>query len=69
MGIILHRLEALLPLSTKWVKLGLANLMTLMALTYLGTQEGFILILLRVILGYILAGTVLEVLFFTQPDR
>ena len=67
--IILHRLEALLPLPTTWFKLGLANLMTLMALTYLGTQEGFILILLRVILGYILAGTVLEVLFFTQPDR
>ena len=37
LGIILYRLEALLPLPTKWVKLGLANLMTLMALTYLGT--------------------------------
>ena len=32
LGVILHRLEALLPLPTPWVKLGLANLMTLMAL-------------------------------------
>ena len=63
--IILHRLEALLPLHKKWVKLGLANLMTLMALTYLGTREAFILTLLRVILGSILAGTVLGPIFFS----
>ena len=65
LGIILHRLEVLLPLPTPWVKLGLANLMTLMALTYLGTREAFILTLLRVILGSILAGTVLGPTFFS----
>jgi heptaprenyl diphosphate synthase len=62
--LILHRLEALLPLPTPWVKLGLANLMTLMALFYLGTREAFIVTLLRVILGSILAGTFLGPTFF-----
>ena len=45
LGVILHRLEAMLPLPTPWIKLGLANLMTLMALIYLGTQEAFIVTL------------------------
>ncbi len=64
LGVILHRLEALLPLPTPWVKLGLANLITLMALIYLGTREAFIVTLLRVILGSILAGTFLGPTFF-----
>jgi len=64
LGVILHRLEALLPLPTPWIKLGLANLMTLMALVYLGTREAFIVTLLRVILGSILAGTFLGPTFF-----
>ena len=58
LGIILHRLEALLPLPTSSVKLGLANQMNLMAITYLETREAFILTLIRAILGSILAGTV-----------
>jgi uncharacterized membrane protein len=62
--IILHRLEALLPLHTKWIKLGLANLMTLMTLIYLETREAFIVTLLRVMLGSILAETSLAPIFF-----
>jgi heptaprenyl diphosphate synthase len=65
LGIILHRLETLLPLPTTWVKLGLANLMTLMALIYLGTREAFIVTLLRVILGSILAETFSGPIFFS----
>ena len=64
LGVILHRLEALLPLPTPWIKLGLANLMTLVVLFYLGTREAFIVTLLRVILGSILAGTFLGPAFF-----
>ena len=66
LGIILHRLQVVLPLPTPWVKLGLANLMTRMALIYLGTREAFILTLLRVILGSSLAGTVLGPTFFSH---
>lgn len=64
LGVILHRLEAMLPLPTPWIKLGLANLMTLIALVYLGTREAFIVTLLRVILGSILGGTFLGPTFF-----
>ena len=64
LGVILHRLEAMLPLPTPWIKLGLANLMTLMALIYLGTQEAFIVTLVRFLLGSILGGTFLGPTFF-----
>jgi len=69
LGVILDRLEALFPLPTPWIKLGLANLMTLVVLFYLGTREAFIVTLLRVILGSILAGTFLGPAFFSQPGR
>ena len=42
LGVILHRLEALLPLPSPWIKLGLANLMTLVALVFLGFKEAVI---------------------------
>ena len=34
LGVIIHRLEALLPLPSPWIKLGLAKLMTLVALIF-----------------------------------
>jgi heptaprenyl diphosphate synthase len=64
LGVILHRLEAMLPLPTPWIKLGLANLMTLMALIHLGNKEAFIVTFLRVVLGSILGGTFLGPTFF-----
>jgi len=64
MGVILHRFEALLPLPSPWVKLGLANLMTLTALVFLGFKEAVIVTFLRVIIGSILGGTFLGITFF-----
>ena len=63
-GVVLHRFEALLPLPSPWIKLGLANLMTLVALVYLGFKEAVIVTLLRVVLGSILGGTFLGPTFF-----
>jgi heptaprenyl diphosphate synthase len=57
--VILHRLEALLPLPSPWIKLGLANLMTLVALVFLGFKEAVIVTFLRVVLGSILKVTFL----------
>ncbi|MDC1122246.1 Gx transporter family protein [Nitrospinaceae bacterium] len=34
LGVILHCFEALLPLPSPWIKLGLAKLMTLVALIF-----------------------------------
>ena len=64
MGVILHRFEALLPLPSPWIKLGLANLMTLTALVFIGFKEAVIVTFLRVILGSILGGTFLGITFF-----
>lgn len=64
LGVILHRLEVLLPLPSPWIKLGLANLMTLVALVFLGFKEAVIVTFLRVVLGSILGGTFLGPTFF-----
>ena len=64
LGVALHRLEALLPLPTPWIKLGLANVMTLVALVFFGFRDALMVTLLRVILGSILGGTFLSPTFF-----
>ena len=64
LGVVLHRLEALLPLPAPWIKLGLANVMTLIALVFLGFRDALMVTLLRVILGSILGGTFLSPTFF-----
>ena len=69
LGVVLHRLEALLPLPTPWVKLGLANIMTLIALVFLGFRAAVEVTLLRVLLGSVLGGTFLSPTFFSEPGR
>jgi heptaprenyl diphosphate synthase len=64
LAIVLHRMEALLPLPSPWIKLGLANIMTLLALIYMGFKEAFIVTIVRVIGGSILAGTFMSPTFF-----
>ena len=64
LGVVLHRLEALLPLPTPWIKLGLANIMTLIALVFLGFRAAIEVTLLRVLLGSVLGGTFLSPTFF-----
>ena len=69
LGVVLHRLEAMLPLPTPWVKLGLANIMTLVALVFLGFRAAVEVTLLRVLLGSVLGGTFLSPTFFLSLDR
>lgn len=64
LGVILHRVEALLPLPAPWIKLGLANIMTLLALVFLGFREALIVTGLRIFLGSIIGGTFLGPTFF-----
>lgn len=59
LGVVLHRLEALLPLPSPWVKLGLANVVTLIALVVWGMREALTVTILRVFLGSVLGGTFL----------
>jgi heptaprenyl diphosphate synthase len=66
LGVIIHSLEALLPLPSPWIKLGLGleNLMTLVALVFLWFKEAVIVTFLRVVIGSILGGTFLGPTFF-----
>ncbi len=66
MALVLHALEAMLPppLPFPGVKLGLANLMTVVAVMKLGGRAGVSLALLRSLLGGLILGTFLTVGFF-----
>jgi len=64
LGVVLHRLEVFLPLPSPWIKLGLANIMTLIALVFLGFKEAVTVTVLRVILGSMVGGTFLGPTFF-----
>ena len=64
LGVVLHRLEVLIPLPSPWIKLGLANVMTLVTLVFLGFRDALTVTLLRVVLGSILGGTFLSPTFF-----
>jgi heptaprenyl diphosphate synthase len=63
-GVVLHRLEILIPLPSPWVKLGLANVMTLVTLIFFGLRDAITVTLLRVMLGSIIGGTFLSPTFF-----
>ena len=64
MAIGLHVFEATLPSLGPWFKLGLANIMTLLALMFLGARAAFTLAIARVIVGSIFIGTLFTPTFF-----
>jgi len=65
LGTTLHVFEAVLPnpLPFPGVKLGLANIVTLLAIYMYGLREGLVVAVLRVLLGSLLIGTLLSVSF------
>ena len=64
LGMFLHRLEILIPRPSPWIKLGLANVMTLVTLIFFGLRDALTVTLLRIILGSIIGGTFLSPTFF-----
>lgn len=60
----LHVFEAALPNLGPWFKLGLANIMTLLALVVLGPRAAFSLAIARIFIGSIFIGTLLTPTFF-----
>ncbi len=65
-GMVLHLVEAAIPLPVQipGVKLGLANIVTLVAFFSLGPREAFWVALLRVVMGSLLAGSLMTTSFF-----
>lgn len=58
-ALALHGFEALLPSPIPWLRLGLANIITLTALILFGFRTAFTITLIRVVLGSLFAGTFL----------
>lgn len=63
LALALHVLEAQIPSPLPWVRPGLANLMTLVALLIFGWRAGLQVMLLRVCLGALLLGGFLSPAF------
>jgi len=62
-GLILYIFEAHIPQPLPWVRIGLANLVTLLALILWGFWEAMAVLLLRVLLGSVFTGTILSPIF------
>ncbi|MFW6035513.1 MAG: Gx transporter family protein [Halothermotrichaceae bacterium] len=66
MGLILHFVESMVPMTAvvPGARLGLANIISLVGLVIFGFKGGFIILLLRIILGSLMAGTFMTINFY-----
>lgn len=66
MGLILHIVEAMIPMTyiVPGAKLGLANIANLLGLVILGFSGGLQILILRLFLGSLLAGTFMTLTFY-----
>jgi len=60
----LFAVECLIPNPMPWMRLGLANSLTLLALIWWGWREGLVVLLLRVLIGSLITGRFLQPIFF-----
>ena len=58
-ALALHGFEALLPTPIPWLRLGLANIITLVALVLYGFRTAMMVTLVRIMIGSIFTGTFL----------
>jgi heptaprenyl diphosphate synthase len=56
-ALVLHGLESLLPSPVPWMRLGLANIITLIALCLYGFRTALMVTLIRVVVGSLFTGT------------
>ncbi|MEW5766200.1 MAG: Gx transporter family protein [bacterium] len=59
LAVILHTIEALIFTPVLWIRLGLANIVTILALVVFGLRGGMIVTIMRCILGGLVSGTLL----------
>ncbi len=60
---ILFSVESLIQNPIPWMRLGLANIMTLLALRWWGMREAFTVVVMRILLGSFLTGKFLQPVF------
>lgn len=66
LGLILHVVEGMIPMSgiVPGAKLGLANIATLMGMVLFGFTAGFQILILRILMGSLVAGTFMTLNFY-----
>ncbi|GAK61184.1 heptaprenyl diphosphate synthase component I [Candidatus Vecturithrix granuli] len=63
LAVVLRGLEGLIPSPLPWVRIGLANIMTLLAILLFGLKAGMLLTILRILIASLLLGTFLSPTF------
>ena len=63
-SLVLFVFESVIPAPLPWVRLGLANVVTVSVLFLYGVRAAFLVTILRVLLGSLLVGTFLAPAFF-----
>jgi len=63
LGLILFLFESLMPRPLPWLKPGLAHVATLVALYILGIRAAFVVVVLRILVGSIILGTLFNPAF------
>ena len=64
LSIVLRGVEALIPNPLPWLRIGLANIMTLLAIMLFGLKAGLLLTVLRTLIASLLFGSFLSPTFF-----
>ena len=59
----LFAVESFIPVPLPFLRLGLANMMTILALNWWGLKEALVVLIIRVVLGSLLAGKLLNPAF------
>ena len=65
LALVIFVIEAALPplTSVPGIKMGLANIITLIALAWLGRKEAFTILILRIILGAVFTGNMMSIIY------
>jgi len=62
-ALVLHLIEGFIPVVAPGIKLGLANIMTLVTLVLYGFKEALMVVVVRSVLGSLLSGSVTAMLY------
>lgn len=66
LGLILHFVESMIPMTAvvPGAKLGLANIVSLVSLVLYGFEGGIMVLVMRILIGSLLAGTFMTINFY-----
>lgn len=63
-GLVLFIVESFIPFPIPWMKLGIANIVSIIALYIYGIKDALIVVFFRVVIGSLIRGMLLNPIFF-----